>query len=445
MINTILTVLCAVFDISILIIYLESALPVKRENIPFIFRWGGYIAAEGILFILTLVLAGEYSTMRRLFTVFLGVLTTFVLTFYYYATIKYRILLAVLFQVVLALTEITSAYFIIPFMDAVYLDGNIHIDGIVLMASKFIAWVFVIILKIWWSRRGRNYAVSYNLLILVTPLISLFLLLLIPYPAADDQIRNIEFILIFGGLFLINIVDYYLLDNIFQVMKLREHESQLVQQIDFQTYKYRQISSAYRNTQRILHDTKKHYFYIQNCIDRKEYDKVNSYLLEAIQDLEQSYSCINTGNLVIDAFVSSCLEMAKQENIVFDTNIQILAGQVPISDYDLCIILGNLLDNSMNACRNISGEEEKRIEIEIFTSSLEFVIHIKNSMPSQGRKKKPGLAEELHHGFGVANIRKFVEKYSGTYANSNDGKFYETIIVIPLCFGKGNTEKGTSI
>lgn len=157
-----------------------------------------------------------------------------------------------------------------------------------------------------------------------------------------------------------------------------------------------------------------------------------SYLSEVMQHLEQNYACINTGNLVIDAFISNYSEMAKQENIAFHTNIQIIAKQVPTNDYDLCVILGNLLDNSINACRTIFMQNNKLIEVEIYTSKVEFVIHIKNSIDQKTTKRENFSAkEDLYHGYGITNIQKLVEKYKGIYSCFHELQFYETIIVIP--------------
>lgn len=107
--------------------------------------------------------------------------------------------------------------------------------------------------------------------------------------------------------------------------------------------------------------------------------------------------------------------------------------------YDLCVILGNLLDNSINACRTISMQNDKLIEVEIYTSKVEFVIHIKNSIDPKTTKKGNFSAEKnLYHGYGIANIQKLVEKYKGIYSYFHELQFYEAIIVIPS-FHQENT------
>ena len=64
---------------------------------------------------------------------------------------------------------------------------------------------------------------------------------------------------------------------------------------------------------------------------------------------EKTKSC---GNLVIDSFVGYCMNITTELGIRFETNIQIDQSAIPVDDYDLSIIIGNLLDNSINECRN---------------------------------------------------------------------------------------------
>ena len=100
-----------------------------------------------------------------------------------------------------------------------------------------------------------------------------------------------------------------------------------------------------------MHDTKKHYFYIEECVKKGNYDVIEDYLKKSMEDIEQSYNRINTGNLVIDAFVSNHMSIAEKENIEFRTDIQVSLSNIQIDDYDFSIILGNLLDNCLNAVK----------------------------------------------------------------------------------------------
>ncbi len=108
------------------------------------------------------------------------------------------------------------------------------------------------------------------------------------------------------------------------------------------------------------------------------YDVIEDYLKKSMEDIEQSYNRINTGNLVIDAFVSNHMSIAEKENIEFRTDIQVSLSNIQIDDYDFSIILGNLLDNCLNACREIQVPAPRQIEVSIRTTSKElFTAHFK--------------------------------------------------------------------
>ncbi len=150
-----------------------------------------------------------------------------------------------------------------------------------------------------------------------------------------------------------------------------------------------------------------------------------------MHDIEQTHLSTNTGNLVIDAFISNHMSIAHNENINFNTDIQSISGSLPISDYDFSIILGNLLDNSLNACRKISCSFPRQISVTLFTTELEFVIHISNTTFKEDKCLNTEY-EQLYHGYGQKNIAKIVQKYSGVYTNYTENNWYHSIISIPL-------------
>ena len=95
--------------------------------------------------------------------------------------------------------------------------------------------------------------------------------------------------------------------------------------------------------------------YINDCIHNENYDAVIPYLESSLEELNSSYSRINTGNLVIDSFVSNYLLLSEDNGIDFKPDLQIDSSLIPIKDYDLSIVLGNLLDNAINACNGVQS------------------------------------------------------------------------------------------
>ena len=231
---------------------------------------------------------------------------------------------------------------------------------------------------------------------------------------------------------ILNVGNFYLIEKNMQLLQTEYQKQKLQQQIELQASKYQQIAAAYRDTRRIVHDVKKHYFFMQDCIQKEQYLPIQNYLTEAINDLENSYNTINTGHLVVDSLLNNYLSLAKEEHIRLETDLNILPNLIPTSDYDLCIILGNLFDNSIHACQKISSKQEKKISVHLLTTSKEFIIYIKNSMIEQQKDTKKKDTQNLYHGYGTENITQTVTKYFGTYLQIAENGYYEVTITIPI-------------
>ena len=125
-----------------------------------------------------------------------------------------------------------------------------------------------------------------------------------------------------------------------------------------------------------------------------------------MNELNSSYSRINSGNLVIDSFVSNCLLLCEDNKIEFNPSLQIDSSLIPINDYDLSIVLGNLLDNAVNACNNIHYPQKKFINLYIRTDLLtdQFVIHIINSKTQKTVSEVFGNSFMLPNNLSISNL-----------------------------------------
>jgi len=149
--------------------------------------------------------------------------------------------------------------------------------------------------------------------------------------------------------------------------------------------------------------------------------------------MEQTFNRINTGNLVIDSFVSNYMMLAEHNNIVFKTNIKVDLDNIQISDYDFSIILGNLLDNCYNACEKIMPPRKREIDVDIFTTERELVIHLYNTFLPDTIKYDD---DELVHGYGTANVFNITHTNRGNYNNFIKENFYHAVVTIPCNIDK---------
>ena len=357
--------------------------------------------------------------------------TTFFLTILHKSTLRHRLFVSISFHVYAAMSELIvySICSLLPASMAEILFSN---DNYGLLMSKIVRFILLNITILLWNRKKQHYSLQYSVLVLMMPLLSFLLLLTMAHQLTwtTGTVYDILHLAGMTGILVANVLNYFLLDNLMKVKELEQQKIQMDKQFEYETDKYQQISTVYRDSRRFIHDAKKHFFFIQNCMIEKNYDSVIPYLQEAVKDIENTHNRINTGNLVIDAFVSNHQSIAEQENIEFLTDIQINNENVVIADYDFSVILGNLLDNSLHACRKILTPAPRQIAVEIFTTNMELVVHISNTVPAPHMRESES-SQHLAHGFGMKNIEVVVAKYLGTYTHYLEDGRYHSIVAIP--------------
>ncbi len=424
--------LCAVLDIQILYTYFRGMFHQKKETISRIGVYAAFIGTEILLYLVTLFASDLSGPLRITIQLGSSILTTLGLTFLYESSLRYSIIVTLCFQAYSCIAELVSGglftYFLSNQLQSMPEIG----DLILLLISKFILLLLAAGTMLVWRRKELYYNLQYSLLLLLTPILSIVILITIAYPIASELYQSILYSTTCACLLILNVGNFYLIEKNMQLLQTEYQKQKLQQQIEFQASKYQQIAAAYRDTRRIVHDVKKHYFFMQDCIQKEQYLPIQNYLTEAINDLENSYNTVNTGHLVVDSLLNNYLSLAKEEHIRLETDLNILPNLIPTSDYDLCIILGNLFDNSIHACQKISSKQEKKISVHLLTTSKEFIIYIKNSMIEQQKDTKKKDTQNLYHGYGTENITQTVTKYLGTYLQIAENGYYEVTITIPI-------------
>lgn len=424
------------FDMFIILIYFNNILKKRKQSIPAPFFYGCFIMMEIIMLGNSILHIAKHTYTSLIFTVILSFTTTYALCFLYDVTIKHKLFTSISFQLFALLGEEIFSVFVTKYKPDILSFEPVLLTAIMNLGSKLILLLLVLSCIFFWNRKIQHSTPSYTVLLFVTPVISLFITLSMPASRLVDSDLNVFFLLLFFSIILLNVSNYFMLDYVIQLTRLRTKTLHMQQQITFQTEKYQQLSSAYRKTRRIVHDIKKHYFSIQTHIEKQEYDKLDDYLKTAISDLESSYAKINTGNLVIDSLVSNYSDLASEEGISFTTDIHIDSDCIPVKDYDLCVILGNLLDNSLQACRKLPVPEQRFINVHIYMDTNNtFIIHLSNpAVPKdvhKGDGREIDFSYTLVHGYGLENVRTIATAYHGMCQTIAD-QTYDVYVVIPI-------------
>ena len=191
-----------------------------------------------------------------------------------------------------------------------------------------------------------------------------------------------------------------------------------------------EIQNMYRQMQEWRHDYRNH---IQNMKNRLDSDngELERYLDDLADDLTQADTSIKTGNVMADAVLNSKLSVAEQKGIRLNVKAHIPNG-VAMTDVELCSILGNLLDNAMEACEKLPVDA-RFIRVYIDKFKGQFYLSVQNSSPAVQRDK--GLFHTTKagtHGFGLFRIDRIAKKYGGYVNRQYEEGVFATELLLPI-------------
>ncbi len=190
-----------------------------------------------------------------------------------------------------------------------------------------------------------------------------------------------------------------------------------------------EVENIYRTMRGWRHDYHNH---IQTLIALSgDEAKTKAYLLKLNDDLTAIDTVIKTGNVMVDAILNSKLSLCKSKNIAVQAKA-VVPSVLRISEIDLCVVIGNLLDNAMEAC--IHGNEPW---IRVYIGILKGQLYISVSNSVSGEIKRSGrnyLSTKAGggHGFGLLRVDHIADKYNGYVNRQNEENVFATEIMLPL-------------
>ncbi len=424
-VQTILAVLGTVFDMFTTMLFYKTCLGNKNIRVNKILFYAVFVLAFGIGMALSqFEYSGLFYSMMS-FAIFFG------LTLLYKTKWIIRVFSALSNIVFGIISELISYRIIISIMEN---TSEEDLQYYSLLLSKLIIFVITVIVTLIIKKNTQIVKFKDYLCFIVTPLISIATIITISFEF-DTGEPNAAIGICFAaaGHMIINITVYYLLENIIDATEIREKQSRMEQQFAFQEKKYEQASQSFRSISSIIHDTNKHLVYLNECIERQDFAEAKRYIGTATEHIDRSYKRINTGFLPIDALVSNSFNIAEANNITFKSDIKIEKERICIERYDLCVALGNLLDNAVEACKKVSNPDDRIISVSVFTGDNSMVIHIENSAERMiGTDFKTDKNNKLLHGYGLSNVKAISERYGGVFTIERRESSCGATLIFPI-------------
>lgn len=424
-VQTILAVLGTAFDMFTTMLFYKTCLGNKNIRVNKVLFYVIFVLAFGIGMALSQFgYAGLFYSIMA-FAIFFG------LTLLYKSKWIIRVFSALSNIVFGMISELISYGIIISTMKNMSEEDLQYYS---LLLSKLIIFVITVIVTLIIKKNTQIVKFKDYLCFIITPLISIATIITISFEFdTGEPNATVGICFAAAGLMIINIIVYYLLENIIDATEIREKQARMEQQFAFQEQKYEQASQSFRSISSVIHDTNKHLVYLNECVELREFDEAKRYIGTAIEHIDKSYKRINTGFLPIDALVSNSLNIAEANNITFKSDIKIEKERICIERYDLCVALGNLLDNAVEACKKVSNPDDRIISVSIVTGDNSMVIHIENSAERmKGIDFKTDKKDKLLHGYGISNVKAISEKYGGVFTIERRESSCEATLIFPI-------------
>ena len=245
----------------------------------------------------------------------------------------------------------------------------------------------------------------------------------------DGDIFKTQILIIVLSFILVNVLLYILLYQIQRLEKTKYELKLLEEKIAFEETRYNDASAIWNNVRKVQHDMKQHLVVMAGFLEQEEPKKCQEYIDSLLPEVDQIGKLVRSNNSVLDYLINSKLCALKDTRIVISGSIGDLSD---IRDIDLACLIGNILDNAIEALSNVS---EKRIELLFSVQNDNRVIICKNtineSVLKNNRELRSTKTSGDSHGWGHQIVAKIVSDYHGMVDYFEEFGMFGVQIILP--------------
>lgn len=194
-----------------------------------------------------------------------------------------------------------------------------------------------------------------------------------------------------------------------------------------------EVQYMYQQMRVWRHNYKNHLQVMKAHLELGEYEKLEQYIVHLDEEITQIEKVIRTGNIMLDAILNSKISLAQAKGIEVNAKV-ILPPSLTINEYDLCAILGNLLDNAIEGCFSQEENQKRFLRIYISVVKEQLYLSVTNSHNTKTRTEHGRYfsTKSAGRGLGILSIDSIVKRYKGYVNRQHDELIFATEIMLPL-------------
>ncbi len=212
-----------------------------------------------------------------------------------------------------------------------------------------------------------------------------------------------------------------------ELAKLKSEQAELLER-DYTT-----LNRAYEVNARLFHDFHNHIGVLRQLLAHEKYGEAVRYLDELQAPVQDLTATVWTGDETADYLINSKAAVAEATGIRFQAQVE-FPRRTNIRSVDLCAILGNLLDNAIEAARQVPDQSDRTVALTIRRIHQMLVIKVENSFAAapvqENGQLKTTKTEGGLHGWGLKSAQTAAEKYDGCVQTGVSGEVFRAVATL---------------
>jgi len=266
---------------------------------------------------------------------------------------------------------------------------------------------------------------------LAIPLSSIVVIFIVVFAGGISVHAQVLVICIMFG---ISVFVFFLLDRISAAGEARLEAAIRARESDGYLAQLRLMQESAEQTAAIRHDMKVHLAAIGGLAAESKPEDVSAYIAGLLGSMDAAKLLSDTGNPVFDSVINYKLRNAERDGVKPELRLRI-APDMNVAPSDAAAILGNLLDNALDAVARVDVDD-KKIWLDIEYNNESLFIKVKNAFDGVVKyAQKNGLPVTRKPdggGHGLRNIQRAVEKYDGLIKIAHNGNVFSVTILLYL-------------
>lgn len=284
-------------------------------------------------------------------------------------------------------------------------------------------WIVVYSCRIYKSKI-KSLPLKYWILILMMPFLSAVIINLVFAANENDKSMMSSYMICVGGLLYLNLSVF----NYFESYDKQIRLAALEKISEKENENYQAIAGSYEEIRSIKHDLKNQVSLLNDLIKKQDYTAAQRHMKQLYSFVESIALICYTGNSAVDSIINLKGDYAKSKAIRFLTKINV--GEIRFDTVGMCRILGNALDNAIEACERINSEE-KCICITLNQLENKLIIEINNTSPAVDiHNLTTSKANKIINGIGLKSIKQAVKSMNGHMSYNYENGFFTLKIML---------------